>query len=528
MSTLLLLIGLLPSLLCELPAKPIELSKETTFIIEPLAGDGLPNYALAMQEFAHKEMTPEQNGAVPFWQAMGQGEMDDEQFDRLSDEIGLTRESIVKPLTPLEDKSNIQAVVEWLRDTGRSSDVEELEKLAEEYVAWVQANPWTDRDVPPLGKWLAENEPALDLLVEASGKPEFYSPYPNLLVDRTVSVLDIQLQHATGIRIAARALMARAMNLAAENDLEGAWADCRACIALGEHVPSGHMIAEQLMRMHVREKGFSGACVLLSLPEVSPKLARQILDNLVKVECSIDFSAVLNNAERMMSLDYMLRMTTGRLGGMTSEEKDESVDKIVKAGVDLNLSLRWINERYDKIVLTSRIQDRKKRVVQSTKLEQEFEQEAKETSSIAKLGGLSQTFRSNVIGEIFFLYTFPALKDLCDSFDQHEQYLMLTRIAAALAVYKAEHGHYPDKLAELSRSILPEIPKDLYTEEPLQYERQENGFLLYSVFENEADDGASDLYGQIRNGEWQSNHQEVDREKSDLVIRIPVVPQPKP
>ena len=195
MSTLLLLIGLLPSLLCELPATPIELSKETTFIIEPLAGDGLPNYALAIQEMESKGVTPEHNGAIPFWQAMGQYEMDDEQFDRLSDEIGLTRESIVKPLTPLEDKSTIQALVDWLRDTGKSSDDEELEKLAQEYVAWVQANPWTDKDVPPLGKWLAENEPALDLLVEASGKPEFYSPYPNLLADRT---FNCNMQLASG------------------------------------------------------------------------------------------------------------------------------------------------------------------------------------------------------------------------------------------------------------------------------------------------------------------------------------------
>ena len=120
MATLIIVIGLIPSLLCELPKIPIEVSKETTFITEPLAGDGLPNYALAIQERQGKGIIPGQNGAIPFWQAMGQCDMSDEEFKRLSRAIGLTPDKTVAPLVQLEDKSTKQSIVDWLRETGRS------------------------------------------------------------------------------------------------------------------------------------------------------------------------------------------------------------------------------------------------------------------------------------------------------------------------------------------------------------------------------------------------------------------------
>lgn len=75
---------------------------------------------------------------------------------------------------------------------------------------------------------------------------------------------------------------------------------------------------------------------------------------------------------------------------------------------------------------------------------------------------------------------------------------------------------------------MKEIPNDIYTDEPLRYKPMDEGFLLYSLFENEADDGATDVNGEIRNGEWQPDKQEIDREKCDLVIRIPVVLRPAP
>jgi hypothetical protein len=528
MATLFILIGLLPSLLCELPAIPIELSKETTFIIEPLAGDGLPNYALAIQKLEKKGVTPEQNGAIPFWQGMGQCEMSDEEFERLAREIGLSFDSKVKPFVPLQDKATFQAIIEWLRETGRSSDEEELSTLADDYVAWVQSNPWTAKDVPPLAKWLADNDQALDLFVESSNMPQFYSPYPNLLVDRTVSVLEVQLQHVSGMRRVTQALMARAMYRVGKKDHQRAWYDCRSCIALGNHLASEHMLVNQLVAMSARRNGLGGTCVLLSQSNISSKLASLVFNDLIELNRPVDCSTALDHGERLMALDIVLRMSTGHLEDQALEEIDKDLAKIVKAGIDPNLSLRWINERYDRMVKSARIPNHKERVRTLGALADELEEEAEELTSMARLGGLSRTFRSNVVAEICFIHVFPALEMMGKTITEHEQFSMLTTIAAALAVHKAEHGHSPKELAELSPAILKDIPDDLYTDKPLHYKLTDDGYLLYSLFENETEDGGTDVEGEIRDGEWQDDNQEVEREKCDLVIRMPVVPRSKP
>jgi hypothetical protein len=66
-------------------AIPVQLSKETTFITEPLAVDGLPNFALAIMEREKEGVTPENNGARLFWIAMGPeisgAKLDEEQFN---------------------------------------------------------------------------------------------------------------------------------------------------------------------------------------------------------------------------------------------------------------------------------------------------------------------------------------------------------------------------------------------------------------------------------------------------------------
>ncbi|QDV72834.1 hypothetical protein Spa11_10160 [Botrimarina mediterranea] len=53
------------------PPKPIEVSVETTFITEPIASDGLPDYAGAVLNRLGRDVKPEDNGAVILWRAVG-------------------------------------------------------------------------------------------------------------------------------------------------------------------------------------------------------------------------------------------------------------------------------------------------------------------------------------------------------------------------------------------------------------------------------------------------------------------------
>ncbi len=68
----------------------------------------------------------------------------------------------------------------------------------------------------------------------------------------------------------------------------------------------------------------------------------------------------------------------------------------------------------------------------------------------------------------------------------------ITQIGLALLRHKAALGSYPASLAEIDSAFLPKIPLDPFTGQPLVYRPDGDGFLLYSLGENLADDGGTE------------------------------------
>jgi len=62
------------------------------------------------------------------------------------------------------------------------------------------------------------------------------------------------------------------------------------------------------------------------------------------------------------------------------------------------------------------------------------------------------------------------------------------KLVIALKLYKAEHGGYPDSLAQLSPSILPVEPTDPVTGQLYNYKKRGTGFAIYSQSENKDDE----------------------------------------
>ncbi len=74
----------------------------------------------------------------------------------------------------------------------------------------------------------------------------------------------------------------------------------------------------------------------------------------------------------------------------------------------------------------------------------------------------------------------------------HQEH-QLIETALALAVYRARHGHYPEKLDALVPELLPQVPPDLFAPgTTLIYRREGDGYVLYSVGQNGEDDGGED------------------------------------
>ncbi len=66
------------------PSADILVSDATTYITAPLGDDGLPDYQHAIQQYQTIPESPQQNGAVPFWKAMGEPSLEPSNWDHIS------------------------------------------------------------------------------------------------------------------------------------------------------------------------------------------------------------------------------------------------------------------------------------------------------------------------------------------------------------------------------------------------------------------------------------------------------------
>ena len=67
----------------------VTISKETTYITEPLRKDGYVDYVAALDQRFRRGVTPENNAAVLFWQAMGPREINPQHRDEYFKMLGI-------------------------------------------------------------------------------------------------------------------------------------------------------------------------------------------------------------------------------------------------------------------------------------------------------------------------------------------------------------------------------------------------------------------------------------------------------
>jgi hypothetical protein len=176
---ILLLVPLL--LLCWLaflilrPAPPLIISKETTYITEPLTEDGLVDYFKALEQKIYPpEMQTDENGCRVFVRLFGCNYWDetysyhpdskDYEFYRLQTYQKLGLDPNIEPTLVLpEDPWDIHSKFY------ESKNVE-----APEYL--LGHTPWTLEEYPMLADWIRNIDEPMDAVAEAIRKPVFFLP----------------------------------------------------------------------------------------------------------------------------------------------------------------------------------------------------------------------------------------------------------------------------------------------------------------------------------------------------------------
>ncbi len=328
------------------------ISKQTTYITEPLRKDGYVNYVAALNQRFRAGVTPENNAAVPVLKAMGPGEIGpkyrDEYF-RLLD------------IQPLPEKGDYYVRVDQYakaaKDVGRRAAEEEEEKGQDLYLQQLtqaMKRPWSKKEFPILAGWLATNEKPLALLVAASKRPRRYDP----LIPEDGCVIGILLPAIGQFREAARALTARAMLRADEGKLDEAWEDLLACHRLGRLAGQGPTLVEALVGIAVDSMACAGDQGLLQQARLSPgQIARMRadLDRLPPFPKMVD---KINVCERFMMLDcigMVARDGFRNMGNLTGGSKSGDglfellMDDAARAAVDWDQVLRMGNSWYDRM-----------------------------------------------------------------------------------------------------------------------------------------------------------------------------------
>jgi hypothetical protein len=375
-----------------------------------------------------------------------------------------------------------------------------------------------------LAGWLAANEKPLATVVEASKRPRRYDPFARSKEGTFVGTV---LPADRAVRDIARALVARATLELHEGKIDAAWEDLLTCRRLARLVGQGLTLIDALVAISVDSMAFVGDQAMLQHAPLSAAQVAKMRDELAKLPPMPMIVDKINVHERCGCLDLLAWEVANTLdsasadahGGKSAKGPKLRIASRGMATVDLDPVLRMDNVCFDQMVDACRKPTRAERKQLLTKINADIEKQAIEAASWKSFvwAVLFNRGRHEVvletIGRLSLACELPATSAAVDGEDRGTMQFELTKLAFALAAYRADNGSYPNKLAGLVPKYVAEVPKDLFSDSDLHYQKEGGGYLLYSVGVNGRDDG----------GKTSDDDAEHSEGWDDLVIRMPAV-----
>jgi hypothetical protein len=537
------------------PNPRIVVSKQTTFITEPLGPNGLPDYEQYVLNMLRDGVTSENNAVTLMWPAIFPADVDPKFHAAVAAELGLDEiPTETEALASYHSAEMERRLVEFLSggdkpngnaesSTGTSaeepaappdggydgqpqSDWRALNPDAVETVLErVIERPWTSEQVPPLAEWAKFNKAPLDLLVEASRRPRYYAPSESLINKDRDMLIAMLLPMVQNTRDAGRSLSLRAMWHLGEGRPMEAWEDLLAIHRLSHLVSQGCTLVEQLVAIALSGIACDGTVTFLDQARLTTDQARQVERDLSGLPNFAVMARSLNQGERLMALDAFVRIGSGggaeMFSGINGGDNAGSSFNIVS--VDWNLVLRETNRWYDRLVAAAELPDREARAAAFAKIDADVEVLQAESRAPKRLlaAVVSRQQRSRVVSGIMLSLFLPALNAAIEAEDRQNTALELTRLAAALALYRAAHGAYPESLDELVPDIIERLPVDVLSGKPFVYKRSEEGYLLYGIGANGTDEGGSNERYRLLNGQEIDRLDEVEADADAQQMQIP-------
>jgi hypothetical protein len=507
------------------PEPPITVSRETTDLTAPLAADGLPDYEAALLA-SYGPTPPDDNAAALLLQTCWPFGIDAAHLPVICKALGM-------PDTPPPEV----LVLDPAKDAAAGIDDAMLDTAGE----W----PWTTEALPAVAAWLTQHEPQIDRLVAAADRPHYWLPSPSLLDGKPEMLVSALLPDVQGLREVARLLGYRARWHIGENRPAAAWRDIVAIRRLARLLaPPGRgpqFLVTQLVAIALDATADVATRQLLAMPGLPAEVLAAIRRDLEALGPTVAWADGLAG-ERLFGVDTTILLARRTPGGrrarmeLFGDSFMSSGNAALLTSLDWNVVLERLNACYDGLESNCRLPTHQFRVAATdTQTRAITLLAAPGRSAWSRAGDVllqvcSRGHRSDRVADQLLGLLAPAVSGWLKAATRNESQLALTQTVAALAAWHADRGpdapSYPERLDDLVPRYLAAVPVDPFSDKALIYERRGDGYLLASVGDNGVYDGGNDVAGWIVGGEWKDQSQDVDRKKSDLVVRMPVPPRP--
>ena len=439
--------------------RPFAISKETTYFTAPVRADGTIDYVEAINAQLSKGVTPENNAAIPFLDAVEAGDRAmPAHYKRLRDILGAPASTLKGHFTPPPQ-----------------GEVDGLD--------FALRGPWTAEKAPAMAKWLEETKPQLDRVVEASRRTRFYMPL--IREHEGDNVVAVLLPHLNEQRGLVNALKARAMLALGNEDMEAFRRDVTAILRISRLTSNGSTLVERLVAIGCEvvaldaiETAATGGW--LSAADIDTMTA-EIRDGVPSAPIYQTFQL----AERTFMLEFLqtaavhgIPEASKMLNALGTPQNNPNANAAPLPPVDpgtkdWNAALRKANAWYDRFEQAGR---------RATYLERARESDQINADVVAlrqKLDGWRGVFAP--IEDRMLVLVLPSLNRAYLSEARMHTERTLAETTLALSSFRAKVGEYPASLNELVPAYFKSEPTDPLSGKPLNYHVEGKGYVLRSL-----------------------------------------------
>ncbi len=496
----------------------ITISKETTWIVSPLRPDGRIDYVEALNQQLREGVTTENNSVVMFRRALGHRGMKAPTTDEYFRQLGI--EVLPKDGQYLLDLDDFLDSLKPSTSPAGGVDRDEQRRSLYKQCNEARSRPWTRDEFPLVARWIDANDAPLKLVIEGTKRTKYFAP----LLPAVNSSLAAFSSDSAQMREAAELLAVRAMLNLGEGRLEDAWSDVLAIHRLARLIAPGPGIVgfligsaiesfvsrcdAQIAHQHTMNAEFAARCLReFEQMEVIDGLAERMdVDGRYEYLDTIQFLS-LKDEESLRQFNF------GFYFGGDRSLAEFVRSRLIERDLDVDRMLKIGNQWFDRYAKAARLPTRTARTAEIEKLDKEWQAVLDELKNTSRTDtNFTREESSRIVAIAFLSVPFSIVKTVFDTLDSCAMRTELSYCGFALAAWRADHGQYPDELAQLSPTYLKTIPIDRFNGQPLTYRRSEVGYLLYSVGVNLQGDG----------GVTGSDAIEINgREADDIAVRTP-------